>query len=192
MRPDADPASPGPVIRVADLAKGESRSLMVAPEADARASIASALGIDAVKKLRFEATLAPIGKRDWQLTGQLGATVVQPCVVTLAPVTTRIDVAISRRWLADWAEPDGDEVELPEDVDADPLGSEIDVGAVIVEALALALPDFPRAEGVALGDAVFAEPGTAPMTDDDARPFAGLAALRDKLADDGQEDGGKG
>lgn len=184
MRPDSDITSPGPVIRVATLAKGEPRSLTIAPESEARARIATALGIDAVKKLGFEGTLAPIGKRDWQLTGRLGATVVQPCVVTLAPVTTRIDVAVNRRWLADWAEPDADEVELPEDVDADPLRAEIDIGAVIVEALALALPDFPRAEGVALGEAVFGEPGTAAMTDADARPFAGLAALRDKLVDD--------
>jgi len=183
------------VIRVAALAKGEPRSLTIAPDADARARIATTLGIDAVKKLRFDGTLAPIGKRDWQLTGRLGATVVQACVVSLAPVTTRIDVAVSRRWLADWAEPDADEVELPEDVDADPLGAEIDIGAVIVEALALALPDFPRAEGVALGEAVFAEPGTAAMTDADARPFAGLGALRNTLGDkdDGDgEDGGKG
>lgn len=182
MTAPSDSTSPGPVIRVADLAKGQTLELLVEPGADARAEIAELLGIDAVKKLRFEGRLAPLGKRDWQLTGKLGATVVQPCVVTLAPVTTRIDSDVRREWLADWEEPTGDEVEMPEDVDADPLGAEIDVGAVIVEALALALPDFPRAEGVELGEAVFTEPGKEALRDEDARPFAGLAALRDKLA----------
>jgi len=187
MHAQSDPTRPGPVIRVAELTRGQSRQITAEPGAEARAAVAEALGIDAVKKLRFEGQLAPLGKRDWELTGTLGATVVQACVVTLAPVTTRIDAPVSRRFLADWEEPSGDEVEMPEDVDAEPLGAEIDIGAMMVEALALALPDFPRAEGVELDEAVFAEPGTQAMTDEDAKPFAGLAALRNKLA--GEDDG---
>ena len=48
-------------------------------------------------------------------------------------------------------------------------------------ALALALPLYPRAPGAELGQAVFAEPGTAPLKDEDLRPFAGLAGLKAKL-----------
>ena len=48
-------------------------------------------------------------------------------------------------------------------------------------ALALALPLYPRAEGADLAQAQFAGPGVTPMTDEDARPFAGLKDLRDKL-----------
>jgi hypothetical protein len=44
-----------------------------------------------VRKLRFIGTLEPEGAQDWRLTADLGATVVQPCVVTLAPVTTRLE-----------------------------------------------------------------------------------------------------
>jgi uncharacterized metal-binding protein YceD (DUF177 family) len=186
MSDDRSPAASGPVIRVGDLAKGEQRPILVEPGPEARAAIAGALGIDAVKKLRLDGVLAPLGKRDWQFTGQIGATVVQACVVTLAPVTTRIDEPVARRWIADWHEPEGDEVEIPEAVDDEPLAASIDFGAVMVEALALALPAFPRAEGVVLDTAVFTEPGKTAMSDDDARPFAGLAALRDKLGDDGE------
>ena len=121
-------------------------------------------------------------------TGQLGATVVQPCVVTLAPVVTRIEEPVGRSFVAGWEPPQGDEVELPEDVDTEPLGTAIDLGAIMVEALALALPAWPRAEGADLDEAVFTEPGKAPMTDDDAKPFAGLAALRDKLSKDTGDD----
>ena len=61
--------------------------------------------------------------------------------------------------------------------------SQVAAGATIsdAEALALALPDFPRAEGVELGPAVFTEPGATPMTDEAAKPLAGLADLRDRL-----------
>jgi uncharacterized metal-binding protein YceD (DUF177 family) len=117
-------------------------------------------------------------------TGDLGATVVQPCGVTLEPVTTRIEEPVLRRFLPGLPDPVAGEAELPEDVDAEPLGATIDPAAVMAEALALALPAFPRAPGAELGEAVFTAPGTAPMRAEDAKPLAGLAALRDRLKGD--------
>lgn len=171
------------VLRLCDLARGRPRSVEIVPDASRRAAIAADLGLIELRKLQLEGRLAPFGKADWRFEGRLAATVVQPCVVTLAPVVSRIEEEVARSWVADWQPPEGDEVELPEDVDSEPLGTEIDLSAVMVEALALALPPWPRAEGADLGEAVFTEPGAAPMTDDDAKPFAGLAALRDKLAE---------
>ena len=49
------------------------------------------------------------------------------------------------------------------------------------EALSLAIPLYPRAEDATLGEAVFTEPGKQAMTDEDAKPFAGLASLRESL-----------
>ena len=69
--------------------------------------------------------------------GGLGATVTQACVVTLAPVITRIEETVTRRYLADMPEPEGEEVEMPEDDSAEPLPVIIDPGAVMIEALAL-------------------------------------------------------
>ena len=51
----------------------------------------------------------------------------------------------------------------------------------MVEALSLALPLYPKAEGAQLEDTTFAQPGITPMSDEAARPFSGLSALRDKL-----------
>jgi len=47
--------------------------------------------------------------------------------------------------------------------------------------LCLTLPEYPRAEGATLGESIYTQPGEAPMRDEDARPFAGLAALKDQL-----------
>lgn len=184
MTSEPSPARFGPVLRVAELAPGTSRDILIEPQPQVCAEIARSLDLIEVRKLRLQGMLAPLGRRDWQFTGHLGATVVQPCVVTLAPVTTRIEEDVARTWRADFTEPDGDEAEMPETVEEEPLGAQIDLGAVMIEALALALPDYPRAEGVELGEAVFTEPGETPMTNEDAKPFAGLAALREKLADD--------
>lgn len=170
-------------IRVADLSPHEATAFEIIPsEAQCRA-IAADIGVPALRKIRFTGTLAPMGKRDWKMQARLGATVTQDCVVTLAPVTTRIEDEVSRHWIAGLVTaPEGDEVEMPDDVTQEPLGVEIDLGEVLVEALALALPLYPRAEGAALETQNFTEPGITPMTDEAARPFAGLAGLRDKLS----------
>lgn len=170
------------VLRIADLPAGAPTAFVLEPDAKARAALARDLGIPALRKLRFAGQIAPLGKSDWLLTARLGATAVQDCVVTLQPVTSRIDEDVRRTYLAQPpALPDSDEIEMPEDDSVEPLPATLDLTAVMAEALALALPEYPHAEGVDPIEASFAAPGTTPMTDDEARPFAGLAALRDKL-----------
>lgn len=160
------------------------------PDAQALERLCAALGLLALRKVELRVELTPEGRRDWRLEGQLGATVVQPCVVSLAPVTTRIEEPVTRLYVAgpDPHAQDEGEIELSgEDIDSEPLAGGIDLGAVLSEALALALPLYPHAEGAELGEARFAAPGQAPMSDEAARPFAGLAALRDRLADEGDD-----
>ncbi|MGI1661837.1 YceD family protein [Palleronia sp. KMU-117] len=172
-------------IRLADL--GTKRlAFDVTPGPDRLAALAADLDLLDLRKLRFAGRLEPDGPRDWRLEATLGATVVQPCRVTLKPVTTRLDEAVLRRYLARWDEPAKAEAEMPEDDTAEPLPEAIDLGAVLAEALALALPPFPRADDAEETAQVFAGPGTAPMTDDDVKPFAGLANLRAKLKKDGE------
>jgi len=60
----------------------------------------------------------------------------------------------------------------------------LDLEEVMAEALALALPLYPRAEGVDLGEAVYTEPGKRPMSDEEAKPLAGLAELLKKQKKD--------
>lgn len=181
------PATPA-AIRVADLDQTRPTGFALRPDAGEMAAIAGALGLLGLRKLSFAGEIAAMGRRDWRLSGTLGATVVQPCVVTLEPVTTRIDVPVRRQYVADFDAPQDAEAEMPEDDSTEPLGTAIDPGAVMIEALALALPDYPRKAGADLGEAVFAAPGVTPMRDEDARPFAGLAGLRAALEEKSEDD----
>ena len=171
-------------LKVSGLSQAAPTPFSLRPDKAVLDRIATDLDLSALRKLSFEGTLAPQGKRDWLLTARLGATVVQPCVATLEPVTTRIDEDVMRIFLSDFVESDESEVEIPEDETSEPLGTWIDPAAVMVETLALALPEYPRAADAAPEERQFTEPGKAPMTDEDARPFAGLAALKDKLKGD--------
>ena len=172
------PAAPALRLRLTDLSARQVTPFVLEPDARTRARLAVELGATAIRKLRLEGTLTPQGRRDWLLRAALGATVVQPCVATLAPVTTRIDEPVERLYSADWRPPAEDEAEIPSDDRLEPLPETLDLGALLAEALGLAMPLYPRTPGADLGAAVFTQPGAAPMTDDDARPFAGLKALK--------------
>ncbi|SLN65086.1 hypothetical protein AQS8620_03000 [Aquimixticola soesokkakensis] len=175
------------VVTLRALPKNRDHSFEITPDAAQSAQIARELDILGARKIRFAGTLSPVGRSDWRLLGTIGATVTQPCGVTLAPVTTRIDESLERNYLAELREdPEADtpeEIEIPEDDTAEALPATLDLAAVAIEALALALPPFPRAPDADLGEAVFTEPGKDAMTDEATKPFAGLASLRDKLAD---------
>ncbi|SDX63168.1 YceD family protein [Roseicitreum antarcticum] len=202
----SEPTRPAPVtfahpLRVSGLAARKATQFTLEPDTMVRAAIAEDIGILRLRKLRFTGAITPAGRSDWLLEGELGATVVQECGVTLAPVTTRIDLPVRRTYVAQMPEPEGDEVEIPHDDTLEPLGPVIDPAAVALEALILALPMYPRAENLVDGlenagetgtestGVEAAPPGKPPLTDAAVKPFAGLAGLRDKLA--GQEPGQK-
>ncbi len=173
------------VFRTADLPQKKVTPLELTADAPLRKALAADLGVAQIKKLTFKGQLRAAGKTDWSLTGHLGATVVQPCVVTLDPVTTRIEEDVTRQYISDWQDPEDPEVEMPEDDTTEPLGPEIDVMATITEALSLAIPAYPRADGAELGAMIHAEPGIEPLNEETVKPFASLADLKKKLEDKG-------
>ena len=136
-----------------------------------------------LRKLRFSGEIAAAGATDWEMQAMLGATVVQPCVVTLEPVTTRIDTPVTRRFLKSW--PDeaelGEEVEMDADDSLEKLGDAIDLPAILQEALALALPIYPRLEGVEADHAEARPAGAAPITSIDEDAVSALSDLKKRL-----------
>ena len=186
-RSSTPPPSATQRLNVAGLPRRAPRSFRLSTDPAARARLAETLDLLALRKLAFDGTLTPDGHDDWRLDAMLGATVVQACVVSGNPVTTRIDTRVLRHFVADMAEPEGSEAESPDDDTREALGAVIDLGAVMAEALSLALPDYPRAPDLP------AEP-TAPeqvSLDDEVRPnpFAALAALKPRS---NTRDGGNG
>lgn len=168
-------SSPALRLRVVQLNPHRPHPVDVQPDAATRAALAAEFGLIALPALHLTGALSVYGARDWQFEGRLRAEVVQPCVVTLAPVTTRIDEPVRRRWSPDVTDPEGEEVEMSDD-EVDPLGTVIDLGAMLGEALTLALPAYPRAKGAALEADAEAEQGSEP-TDERRKPFADLSAL---------------
>jgi uncharacterized metal-binding protein YceD (DUF177 family) len=171
-----DASLPRAAFPASQLLARKRTHVRLAPDARGRAAIAGVLGLIELPELTFEGTIEPEGQGDLRLEGALVARAVQACVITLAPVPAQIRAHVLRRYLADWPEPETEESEIPEDVAIEPLPRVIDVAAVAIEELALALPDFPRAPGAVL-DPAYAAEDPADDAPETAKPLAGLAAL---------------
>jgi uncharacterized metal-binding protein YceD (DUF177 family) len=174
-----DPAMAAPLpwqapLRRRDLPARAPRVFALAPKAEERAALAKALGLIALKELRFEGEIAPLGAQDYELTGTLHAKAVQACVRTLAPVPSQLHEKVHRHYVAGTFWPEASEVEMPPDVDTEPLPEVLDLAAVAIEALMLALPAYPMAEAA---EAPPEAEGAATSEGPTRRPFAGLADL---------------
>jgi hypothetical protein len=153
-----------------------------------RAALAARFRVPAVRSLRYAATVAPWGPGGWRVQGVAEAGLTQTCVVTLEPVDTAVREPFDRRFvpgrrLAEAATLDPDADEAPE-----PLGAAVDPAEIAAEAVALGIDPYPRAPEARFDGAAGAPPGAEPLTDEAARPFARLAALRGSK---GREGGGE-
>ncbi|MHA1127515.1 MAG: YceD family protein, partial [Alphaproteobacteria bacterium] len=145
--------------------------------------MAALFDVVSIRKMRFTGAISPFEDDGWLLEGKLGVTVSQNCVVTLDRVRTRLDLEI-RRIFTPMAEPEDNDITLDasHNDELEPLGREIDLGLVAMEALALAIPEYPRVEGAELPESNFSPPDTADIEEEAPKPFAGLAALKEKLS----------
>jgi len=166
------------IVTLADAAQG--RRVAIDADAEARARIAARLDLLALDRFALTAEVRAVAG-GIAATGTIAADAVQRCAATDLPVPATIAENFDLRFLRD-AAPDAsadEEVEIDSaDCDVLPLdGDRIDLGEAAVQTLSLALDPFPRHPDA---DRILAEKGV--LSEEQAGPFAALAALRGKDA----------
>jgi len=142
-----------------------------------RVAIAAAAGLRALPRLQATFEVTRRGADGLRVTGRLGATVGQTCVVTLDTIENEIEESIALDFVPaaaadlEGAAGKGGQVEVTTEETPELLhGDTVDLGAVAAEFLMLAIDPYPRKPG-----AVFQAPTTEPEGE---HPFAALASLR--------------
>jgi uncharacterized metal-binding protein YceD (DUF177 family) len=138
------------------------------------AALAQRFGIEALKHFSARFTRKPYPGGGLLISGRLKAEPVQLCIVSLEPVTERLDKPFTLVVLP----PDGalsEDPDGPDEIQADATGH-FDLGEALAEELSLSLNPYPRKAGahLPLPPEEAAEPIEAPPRN----PFAKLAALR--------------
>ena len=142
------------------------------------AAIADRLGLLSLDRFDAHAVLSRDGG-NIRATGRLKASLEQCCVASGDPVPSHVDEPFEILFLPEpkAGRPD-EEVELAAG-ELDTMfhdGSAIELGSAIVDSLALALDPYPRSAGA---DAALKEAGV--LSEEEAGPFAALAALKERL-----------
>ena len=170
------------LVEIAKLSGIRTNKFDIRLNTEDRARLAEEAGVRLVAKLRFAGEIIAVPPGDWLLRAKLGATVVQPCVVTLNPVKTRMDSAVERRYSPIYATPaPGSCVPIPDNENLEPIKEEIDLWEIICESLVLVLPLYPRCPDVGMEEsALWSEPDRQEF-DKPEKPFAILSEFRKQL-----------
>jgi uncharacterized metal-binding protein YceD (DUF177 family) len=150
--------------------------VVLAPNESERALIAEWAEVSAVPSFNAQIALKRVSPSRFSYAATLKAEVVQPCGVTLEPVTQTIEQAFTRelhlthtaRHRPELVElsPGAGEDEAPEEIES----TRYDAAGPVLEEFSLAVDPYPRAPGVAY---------EAPEEEKPESPFAVLARLKE-------------
>ncbi len=142
-----------------------------------RLAIADRLRLPALSRFEAHAVLSRDGERV-RAEGRIRAVLEQSCVATGEPVPASVDEPFELLFMPEPQVAGGDEeIELSEQ-DCDVVfhdGQAIDLGSALADTLALSLDPYPRSPQA---DDALREAGV--LTEEQAGPFAALAALKGK------------
>lgn len=141
-------------LRVAGLPAAGAPVTIVANE-EQRAALAREHELLSVESFRAELVAKPFRREGVRVSGRVGATITQRCVVTLEPLESRIDEEVSALFvpegssLSHGGEAGGELVLEPEGPDApEPFsGDSLDVGVLAEEFFELGIDPYPRKPG---------------------------------------------
>lgn len=188
MAPSDDMVPEFSVVVTLDSIGDEPRRFELTADNDQRAALSRRFGIVSIERFSASLVLSWIKPgKVLSVKGRISADVTQSCVITLDPVTARIDdeidIVFSRypEQTADIVDPN--EVETIE-------GENIDVGEIVAEELSLALDPYPRRPDIdpaslelGPGARLVSEEAAAEDARNSAKknnPFEVLAALKPK------------
>lgn len=175
----------GPFSRIFvadDIQRDRSITLdLVASPAECSA-VAAELGLEAIHSLKGKLTVLRQARGVLQVEGEVRADIEQMCVVTLEPFESEVVEPVSIKFAPEVAPgtpprkvdvAEAVEVSMDEDPPDPIVNGRVDLGAVVVEFLALGLDSYPRKPGVEF---------TPERTDEHEpvaeSPFAALAGLK--------------
>jgi len=161
----------------------DAADIAISAPPEARARLARFLGLVALDRLDVRARVRRRPDRVcYELRLAVSADVTQSCVVSLEPLTARVDETMTLVYTPnpDATDEVGPEVEIDVESEDPPerlVDGQIDIGSLVVELLALGLDPYARKPGAEVpadyagADTGGSGAGTGP------RPFAALARL---------------
>jgi uncharacterized metal-binding protein YceD (DUF177 family) len=150
-----------------------------------RAALAERLGLVGIERMEAHCILENLGAPEHgaggiRARGRIKAALTQSCVASGDPLPAYVDEAFELHFRPEPTRVPDDEIELSGD-ELDVIfhdGQAIDLGEAIADTLALSLDPYPRGPNA---EAALHEAGV--ISEEQAGPFAALAALKGKMGE---------
>tara|TARA_B100001121_G_C18494555_1_gene528955 strand:- start:169 stop:717 length:549 start_codon:yes stop_codon:yes gene_type:complete len=171
------------IIKISNLNATKSNIFRWRSDASNNSKIAEKLSLISIEKIDFNGKIIAQGKNKWLLSGNLGATAMKECVVTLQAVKCRVDEKIKRIYvpleeIPSIEKDDGRDVNLELDENLEPLTGSLDLSSIVQETLALSLPDYPRSNNADYVSISLGDDEQTTQQDNKQNPFAILRTLK--------------
>ena len=170
--PVSRPMSPAPTVSRTGIPAGGKRYRLQADD-ETRDRMARELRLVSLDRFVADLTVERASADGIRVFGQVDASLVQACILTLADVPAEISETLDLTYsphVRDTME-DGEIVLDPNDEGPEPMdGESLNLAEIAREHLVLAIDPYPQAPGAELDSEL--------ATDAEASPFAALAALK--------------
>ena len=175
------------IYNISDSSAGKSQLVFEATREELK-QLASEFQIKEIRSLKVKYDIESWLKTGFSVKGLLHAVVVQNCIISLVPIETIIEEEFCINFLPE-SEGNLYESDITSEgvieidyLKSDPpdlfSGTEIELGKVAEEQLALNLPAFPRAKGVKFSKEIDDQHDSSSTAKSQDTPFAVLAKLK--------------
>lgn len=158
----------------------DARQMRLTASADENRAVAEHLGLESVDNLQAVVTIRPWRRHGLGVDGTLSASIGQICTLSGEPMTTDISETFNERYYPEDRDDKNRQTETVIDVEATSdyetfAGDTVDLGALVVEYLTLAIDPYPKKPGATLPVQIRGK--SQPDAADNRRPspFAKLA-----------------
>jgi uncharacterized metal-binding protein YceD (DUF177 family) len=179
-------------FRIERLHQREDVEVTIEADATERAALASIDGLQRVDRLAAHFRVSPLGPQGARVRGEVTASVIQTCVVSLEPIEAEVHETVDLRFAPDadvaaaeaaWKlalEDPATDLEHLEEPPDPIVDGELDLGVIAAEFLALGLDPYPKKPDAKLEY----DAGDSRDEGDTVSPFAALQRLKGR--DDGE------
>ena len=166
------------VISSKDLIKSRNHYINYVYSEEEKSKLTNTLDIGKVISLSFESTLSQNRNENYRFLASVSAIIVQNCIITLAPVKTKLNFTVERHYCVRNSVLNS-KITIPNILkeEVEYLEKTLDVNEVIFEALSLEIPDYPRRKNAQFKGISVTQNGLKPLEEPEDNPFSALKDL---------------
>ena len=137
------------------------------------------LKIEELKAFSFHGQFFQLNENDYMLRASFNATLVQLCIISLNPIRTKISNKINQSYSDEDNNQKTNHLLIDHDsIEKEQIKSEINVGDIMLEALSLEIPLYPKKKNAKFEGITVTESEIKPLDQTLNNPFLSLKKLK--------------